>query len=319
MKNVNSRGKGAQKLSVDWLKTNCDNTLVSSVCPDSCSPLTLPRAAVKQERESKQVRAKLRLIEEVNILQDDTAGKRTGYATSWCEEGGVLGMVLLKYFGKEMGEDWTREVDMVRGLACGEDPHANLLHYRWHSKACDQSIEHGKQRIRALHSNSLLICYDFVSSSTLEDFLCENGTVLNFDAVCAIACDVISAIERLQDLWILHNNITTSNILIGQCSRNPPITATLGGFSRASKMNEPGAYTNWAVAEQSNYGNDIEQFGQLLATLLGHCHGSSEYIKLHEIMNLCFAEIVEKKPEASHIRELLEGAWCTEGVWDTYL
>jgi len=58
-----------------------------------------------------------------------------------------------------------------------------------------------------------------VSSSTLEDFLCEKGTVLNFDAVCAIACDVISAIERLQDLGILHNNITTSNILIGQCSR----------------------------------------------------------------------------------------------------
>jgi len=64
-----------------------------------------------------------------------------------------------------------------------------------------------------------LICYDFVSSSTLEDFLCEKGTVLNFDAVCAIAGDVISAIERLQDLGIFHNNITTNNILIGQCPR----------------------------------------------------------------------------------------------------
>ena len=64
-----------------------------------------------------------------------------------------------------------------------------------------------------------LICYDFVSSSTLEDFLCEKGTVVNFDTVCAIACDVISAVERLQDLGILHNNITTSNILIGQCPR----------------------------------------------------------------------------------------------------
>ena len=58
-----------------------------------------------------------------------------------------------------------------------------------------------------------------MSSSTLEDFLCEKGTVLDFDAVCAIACDVISAIERLQDLGILHNNIATSNILIGQCPR----------------------------------------------------------------------------------------------------
>ena len=64
-----------------------------------------------------------------------------------------------------------------------------------------------------------LICYDFVSSSTLDDFLCEKGTVLNYDAVCAIAYDVISAIERLEDLGILHNNITTNNILIGQCSR----------------------------------------------------------------------------------------------------
>ena len=64
-----------------------------------------------------------------------------------------------------------------------------------------------------------LICYEFVSSSTLEDFLCDKGTVLNFDGVCAIASDVISAIERLEDLGILHNNITTSNILIGQCTR----------------------------------------------------------------------------------------------------
>ena len=58
-----------------------------------------------------------------------------------------------------------------------------------------------------------------MSSSTLEDFVCERGTVLNFDGVCAIACDVISAIQRLQDLGILHNSITTKNILIGQCPR----------------------------------------------------------------------------------------------------
>ena len=47
-------------------------------------------------------------------------------------------------------------------------------------------------------------------------------------------------------------------------------------------MDETGAYSNWAVDEQSNYGNDTEQFGQLLATLLGNCHGSSEYIKVNK-------------------------------------
>ena len=64
-----------------------------------------------------------------------------------------------------------------------------------------------------------LICYEFVSSSTLEDFLCDKGTVLNFDGVCTVATDVISAIERLEDLGILHNNISTRNILIGPCTR----------------------------------------------------------------------------------------------------
>lgn len=68
-------------------------------------------------------------------------------------------------------------------------------------------------------------------------------------------------------------------------SQVPPIKAVLGGFSLASKVNKAGAGTNWAVNEQSSYGNHIEQFGQLLATLLGHCHGSSEYIKVNIIQS----------------------------------
>ena len=51
-------------------------------------------------------------------------------------------------------------------------------------------------------------------------------------------------------------------------------------------MNDAGAFTNWTADEQSNCGNDIEQFGQLLATLLGHCHGSSEYIKVSSVVCL---------------------------------
>lgn len=60
----------------------------------------------------------------------------------------------------------------------------------------------------------------------------------------------------------------------------PPIRAVLGGFSQASKLNEAGAFTNLVADEQSDNGKDIQQFGQLLATLLGYCHGSSEYTKV---------------------------------------
>ena len=64
-----------------------------------------------------------------------------------------------------------------------------------------------------------LICYDFESNSTLEDFLSEKGVVIDLDAVCAVAFDVITAIEYLLDHGIAHNNITTGNILIRQCPR----------------------------------------------------------------------------------------------------
>jgi len=57
----------------------------------------------------------------------------------------------------------------------------------------------------------------------------------------------------------------------------------LGGFSQASKLNEAGAFKNLAAYEHSNYSNDIKQFGQLLATLLGYCHGSSEYTKVNAV------------------------------------
>lgn len=59
-------------------KASGDNTISSNVNADS-SPLS-PTAG-KQERDSKQVKARLRLIEQVNILQDDTEGKRSTVST----------------------------------------------------------------------------------------------------------------------------------------------------------------------------------------------------------------------------------------------
>ena len=62
-------------------------------------------------------------------------------------------------------------------------------------------------------------------------------------------------------------------------------------------MNNPGAFTNCSTDEQSHCGNDIEQFGQLLATLLGHCHGSSEYIKVNGAVDIIFTIVLVLRPK----------------------
>ncbi|PFX15365.1 G-protein coupled receptor GRL101 [Stylophora pistillata] len=294
-------------------------TLLSKVLSIS-SPKPKVREMKKPQPEIVVVQANLKLIEEVNIFKDDTVGKQsTGYVTAWCEVGGAFNIVLLKYFGKGMKEEWTREVAIVQHFSCDKKPQSNVLQYRWHSKTNDLNIEHGKTKIDALQGKSFLICYDFVSSSTLEDFICEKGTVIDFESICTVACDVLGALEELQELGVLHNNITTRNILISQCARIPPIKAILGGFSRASTVNEESAFTNHAMDEQSCFGSHVEKFGKLLATLLGHCHGSSEQSKLHEIMNLCFEKTPEKRPTARCLRELLEEVWCTKGFSDSFV
>lgn len=63
-----------------------------------------------------------------------------GYVTAWWEEGNILNMVLLKYFGKGLKEDWIREVEIVKGLSREEEPHTCLLPYRWHSKGVETLI-----------------------------------------------------------------------------------------------------------------------------------------------------------------------------------
>jgi len=64
-----------------------------------------------------------------------------GYVTAWCEEGDTLSMVLLKYFAKELKQEWHREADIAQSLSCGEELHAKLLHYRWHSKGKQPSTK----------------------------------------------------------------------------------------------------------------------------------------------------------------------------------
>ena len=68
--------------------------------------------------------------------------------------------------------------------------------------------------------------------------------------------------------------------------------------------NKAGAFTNSAADEQSYHSHDIKQFGHLLATLLGHCHGSSEYVK-----------VIIMKSVSAGIYDDLETAWLINKYW----
>ena len=69
-----------RKQSVDWLKTSDNISLVTNVVPGSVESIPLPSTRPEpgtKEQGCKEVHAKLKLIEDANILQNDTAGKRS--------------------------------------------------------------------------------------------------------------------------------------------------------------------------------------------------------------------------------------------------
>ena len=64
---------------MDCLRTNAENTLVSIA---ESSPRPVKKIVEKQEQQSKQLKTKLKLIEVLDIFQEDTTGKRSTVGTS---------------------------------------------------------------------------------------------------------------------------------------------------------------------------------------------------------------------------------------------
>ena len=71
----------------------------------------------------------------------------------------------------------------------------------------------------AFSSKSSLLCYDYASSATLDDFLRNSRITFNLDVVLAVAIDLIYAIQYMEQKGVVHNSITTANVLIGRGQR----------------------------------------------------------------------------------------------------
>ena len=63
---------------MDCLRTNAENTLVSIA---ESSPRPIKKIVEKQEQQRKLVKTRLKLIEAVDIFQEDTIGKRSAVRT----------------------------------------------------------------------------------------------------------------------------------------------------------------------------------------------------------------------------------------------
>ena len=50
----------------------------------------------------------------------------------------------------------------------------------------------------------------------MEEYFKSNRIIFNLDSLIVVAMDLISAIQHLEQKGVVHNNITTSSVLIGR-------------------------------------------------------------------------------------------------------
>ena len=70
--------------------------------------------------------------------------------------------------------------------------------------------------VSIFHYDCSLLCYDFPESTTLGKCLKNKKIVLNLDTLFVVAMDLIDAIQCLENRGIVHNNITTSTVVIAE-------------------------------------------------------------------------------------------------------
>ncbi|XP_015768785.1 PREDICTED: G-protein coupled receptor GRL101-like isoform X1 [Acropora digitifera] len=257
----------------------------------------------------------LKIVNTASILPKETSDL-VGFVVACRENGKETAMRLIKHFSSECEDDWEKESDLVNVL--GETEHPNILTYCWHCKAQECVLNFKQTLFPRLGKSAFLLCYDFPESTPLDEYLKNKKIVLNLDTLFVLAVDLIDAIQCLENRGIVHNNITTSTVLIAEGFRVPPVKAILAGFGSSQFVSRD--FPDCKEIDRNKkdiLGKNIVQFGCVLSELMRSCCDSRESDELQGIVHLCSEQDVDVRPSASQIGDLLRDLCHQNDIWDT--
>ncbi|XP_015771744.1 PREDICTED: G-protein coupled receptor GRL101-like isoform X2 [Acropora digitifera] len=216
----------------------------------------------------------LKVVNTASILPEETSDL-VGFVVACRENGKETAMRLIKHFSSECEDDWEKESGLVNVL--GETEHPNILTYCWHCKAQECVLNFKRTLFPRLGKSAFLLCYDFPESTPLDEYLKNKKIVLNLDTLFVLAVDLIDAIQCLENRGIVHNNITTSTVLIAEGFRVPPVKAILAGFGSSQFVSRDFAdCKEIGRTKKDILGKNIVQFGSVLSELMRSCNDSRE-------------------------------------------
>ncbi|XP_044177267.1 G-protein coupled receptor GRL101-like isoform X3 [Acropora millepora] len=257
----------------------------------------------------------LKIMSTSSILPEETSNL-VGFVVACRENGKENAMRLIKHFSSECKDDWRRESGLANEL--GETEHPNILTYCWHCKGQECDLNFKQTLFPRLAKSAFLLCYEFPESTPLDKYLKNKKIVLNLGTILVVAVDLIDAIQCLENRGIVHNNITTSTVLIAKGFRAPPVKAILAGFGSSQFVSRDFPDCKEIGRNKKDIlGKNIVQFGCVLSELMRSCCDSRESDELQGIVHLCSEQDVDVRPSASQIGDLLRDLCHQNDIWDT--
>ncbi|XP_068718037.1 uncharacterized protein [Montipora capricornis] len=250
----------------------------------------------------------LKIIEICHISHK--SDQSIGYLTCWVERE-VLEICLIKYFAKCKEIEWAREVQVSQEIS-KHGKHPNLMSYCWHSEVDALNLDLQAVKLAPLKKSGLLICFTFVSSTTLEEFWKESSMMCDagLHELLRVMIDIIKAIEHLHKIGICHNDINPSNVLISFSEGSKPLAGVLGNFGKAFSLK---SNDNWWLMTRE----DLKQFGNIMELVITHFSpGETVKAKVKEILlesneedssmdasyvHACLQEMSSSSEETTHL------------------
>lgn len=211
----------------------------------------------------------------------------------------VLEICLLKYFAKCKEIEWAREVQVLQEIS-KHGKHPNLMSYCWHSEVDELNLDMQAVKLAPLKKSGLLICFTFVSSTTLEEFWKESSMMCDagLHELLRVMIDIIKAIEHLHKIGICHNDINPSNVLISFSEGSKPLAGVLGNFGKAFSLK---SNDNWWLMTRE----DLKQFGNIMELVITQ-FSPSETVKAKVKEILLESNEEDSSMDASYVHACLQ-------------
>ncbi|XP_070579022.1 uncharacterized protein [Ptychodera flava] len=154
----------------------------------------------------------------------------------WSYDGETTSHGMLKLFHPTRIKEWQNEIKIMLRLS-RYDQHPNISEYEWYSDCNHTTIENCPLSLwRHFQNYSRYICTGLYKHGSLRRLFINHRSSLTDANIHAIADQIASGLQYLHGMRIVHNNLTSTSVLVGGNLQTMILEVVISDFNKAMDL-----------------------------------------------------------------------------------